>query len=235
MIDIHCHLLYDVDDGAKTLDESVEMLKRAKSQKIDRIILTPHLRHGMFRYDKAKIDSGFATLQPIAKEMGIDIRIGTEYHVDSGIIEAFKSGQCHTLADSAYVLAEYSHNSEFSFIYKMTQELILAGYIPVIAHVERYECLAENINNIEQIREAGALIQTNADAILGLEGRTTKKNCKKLLKNNLVDIVASDSHGIKNRICNLQKCHQYVEKKYSKEYAGALFERNPSKIFEIGT
>ncbi len=230
MIDIHCHLLYDVDDGAKTLDESIEMLKNAKRQNVDGIILTPHLRHGMFRYDKKKIDEHYEELKPIAAEMGIDIRIGTEYHVDHDIVEAFKNGKCHTLADSQHVLSEYSHASEYGFIHKMTQELIFAGYIPVIAHVERYACLTEDLDCIDELRNIGAMIQVNADAILGLDGRGAKKFCKKMLKNEMVDFVASDSHGIQNRVCNLEKCFQYVRKKFSDDYARKIFEENAAII-----
>ena len=96
--------------------------------------------------------------------------------------------------------------------------------------MERYGCLTEDIELVSQLREMGALIQNNADAVLGLEGRRTKKFCKKLLKNKLTDVIASDSHGIKNRVCNMQKCYEYVAKKYTENYADRLFADNPWQI-----
>ena len=128
MIDIHCHLLYGVDDGSKSLEESVEMLKIAKKQGITGIILTPPLRHGMFKHPLEKIERHYKKLMPYAKKLGIEIKLGTEYHVATDMIDAFHGGLCHTLADTQYILTEYSHSSEYSFVYKMTREAIFAGY-----------------------------------------------------------------------------------------------------------
>lgn len=232
MIDIHCHLLYGVDDGANSKEESARMLKKAKEQGVDVIFLTPHLRHGMFPYRKEDVDKNFASLKELASMLGVEIFLGTEYHVNSEIVENFKSGRCHTLGGSRYILTEYSHASEFDYMMKMTREVVSAGYIPIIVHVERYECLTEDINLIYDLSEAGALIQNNADAVLGIEGRRVKKFCKKLLKEGLTDIIASDSHGVENRACNLGKCYEYIVKKYGKDYADNLFINNPAKIYE---
>lgn len=232
MIDIHCHLLYGVDDGSDSRDESVLMLKRAKEQGIDSIILTPHYRHGMFPYRTEEIERNFNILKPIAADMGIALFLGTEYHVNSHVVEYFRSGRCHSLGDGKYVLTEYSHDTEYSYIRKMTQEVILGGYIPVIVHVERYQCLVDDIDGIQELRNLGALIQNNADAVLGLEGRGPKKFCKKLLKAGYTDIIASDSHGINSRVCNMGKCYEYVTKKFGADYADDLFENNPRKIID---
>lgn len=230
MIDMHCHLLYKVDDGAKTIEESVEMLKKASSQGVDTIILTPHYRHGMFAYPHDKIEEHFMKLVPYARELGIRLFAGCEYHVNSDIVKAFDTGKCLTLAGSRYVLTEYEYQSEFSYIHKMTQELILHGYIPVIAHVERYGCIVADPDCVDELREMGAMIQVNADAVLGLDGRLAKKFCKRLLKNELVDIIASDSHGIENRACHMKECFDYISKKYDVDYAVELLEKNPARI-----
>ena len=110
MIDIHCHLLYGVDDGAKTIEESVAMLEAAKEQGISAMILTPHYRHGMFAYPKEEIEEHFRILEPYAQKLGIYLALGTEYHVNSHIVEALDSGRCRTMAGSRYVLCEYSQD-----------------------------------------------------------------------------------------------------------------------------
>mgnify|MGYP000402938293 CR=1 FL=1 len=98
------------------------MLKIAKKQGITGIILTPHLRHGMFKHPLEKIERHYKKLMPYANKLGIELKLGTEYHVATDMIDAFHGGLCHTLADTQYILTEYSHSSEYSFIYKMTRE-----------------------------------------------------------------------------------------------------------------
>ena len=230
MIDIHCHRLFQVDDGSKSLEESVEMLRIAKEQKITAVILTPHYRHGMFGYQKNEVDANFAALQPYAAKLGIDLHLGTEYHVNSRMMEAFSSGRCHTLAGSRYILTEYSGSSEYTFVEQMTQEAIRYGYIPVIAHVERYRCIVEQPECAAQLQRLGAWIQVNADAVLGLEGWGPKRFCKRLLKEGWVDVVASDCHGIRERACHLDKCYALIEKKYGHARAEELFCENPGQI-----
>ena len=232
MIDIHCHLLYGVDDGARTMEESVAMLKEAHDQGIGGIILTPHYRHGMFSYPVEAIADHFMKLKPCAEKLGIVLGLGTEYHVNSRIIEALESGRCRTLAGTGYVLTEYSHDSSFSYLEQMTEELVRHGYIPVIANAERYGCMTGNMEPVKRIRRMGAWIQLNADAVLGLEGMATKRFCRKLLKEELADVIASDCHGITRRACHMEKCRQMLEKKYSVEYADQLLRKNPGKILE---
>lgn len=229
MIDIHCHVLYGVDDGAKTIEESVAMIEDARKQGVLAMILTPHYRHGMFAYPKEKIDEHFQKLQPYANALGMRLALGTEYHVNSHIVEALDSGRCHTLAGTRYVLSEYSHDTEYSYMYQMTQELILHGYVPVFAHAERYQALADR-SAAAELRNLGAWITVNADAVLGLEGMGPKKYCRKLLKEGLIDVIASDSHGIKKRVSHMQQCYELVEKKFTKAYADQLFSENPVKI-----
>lgn len=230
MIDAHCHLLFQVDDGSGTIEESVAMLQEASNQGMEAIILTPHCRHGMFPYSKDTIEAHFAQIKPYADELGIGLYLGTEYHADSRMTEAFSNGKCHTLADGKYILVEYSYHSEFAFARQMTQEAVRFGYIPVIAHVERYGFVMEDPQSLAELKDMGALIQVNADAVLGLEERRTKKLCKMLLKEDLVDLIASDSHGIKERSCNMKRCYEYVAKKYGAATADALFCENPAQI-----
>lgn len=232
MIDIHTHLLFGVDDGPKELEESVQMLQDAANQGISAIVLTPHYRHGMFPYHKEKIIKHYEALLPYAREIGIRIELGCEYHVNSQITEAFASGRVMTLAGSGYVLTEYEYETEYEYIERMTQQLISHGYIPVIAHVERYRCLIKNPELIDQLRHQGAWIQVNADAVLGLEGGAGKRFCKKLLKNGWVNVIASDSHGIQRRVSHMEKCREYLLKKYDERYVEKLFCQNPGKILE---
>jgi protein-tyrosine phosphatase len=152
--------------------------------------------------------------------------------VNSEILDNINSGRCHTLADTDYVLTEYSFTTEFSYIKEYTGRLLSCGYIPIIAHAERYGCFAKKPELTSEIAAMGAMIQVNADSILGIDGNALKKTCKKLLKKRLAHIVASDAHGTKERMSHMHECCQYVSKKYGEDYARELFFENAMRIIQ---
>lgn len=230
MIDIHCHLLHGVDDGPKKIELSIEMLREANEQGITDIVLTPHYRRGMFRFDGDLVKSQAAELEPYATELGIQLHLGTEVHVNGDLLEYIEGHKVFTLADSEYVLTEYAYDTEYSYIFKMSHELLRHGYVPVIAHVERYACLVKNPKRLEELQEIGAWIQCNAAAIIGEEGWGTKQFCKKALKSGWVDIVASDSHDMKKRRCYMEDAYEYITEKYGEKLAYRLMVKNPKKI-----
>lgn len=232
MIDIHNHALCGMDDGAKNLQESAAMLRDAAEQGIEAVILTPHCRRGMFAYDIEKMRVEYEALEELAREIGIAIYPGCEYYADSAMVHAFQTGRCHTLADGDYVLTEYGYQTEYSCIRQYTQQVLANGYIPVIAHVERYTCIQKTPKLCAELSEMGAWIQLNADSVLGIDGRRLKHVCKKLLQAEWADMIASDAHGIKERCSHMRQCFAYVAKKYGERYADRLFYRNPQKVIE---
>ena len=231
MIDIHSHILYGVDDGPKTITESVDMLMDAKKQGITAIIATPHYRHGMFSYPNEMIEEHFERLRQEAEKIGIELYLGTEQHVNSMTVDYIEAGRCHTLADTPYVLAEYKYETDFSYIKESVQDLLRYGYIPVVAHVERYACM-DRLSNVEFLKEIGAMIQVNADAVIGKDGFRAKGYTKKLLKNYLVDFVGSDAHGMENRVSHMGKCREYLYKKYDHRYVDKIMERNARELLQ---
>ncbi len=232
MIDIHNHSLCCVDDGAKNQQESIRMIEDAAGQGIEAVIFTPHYRHGMFPYTKEEIEKQYRALMELEGDIGISLYLGCEYHVNSEIIHAFQIGRCHSLADSDYVLTEYTYQTEYSYIQQYTQQLLSCGYIPVIAHAERYACIQKKPTLCVELSSMGAWIQVNADSVLGMEGRAMKHVCRKLLKNGLADVIASDVHDMKKRPNRMGQCYEYVVQKYGAECADKLFYRNPRKIIE---
>lgn len=232
MVDIHCHALYGVDDGAKTLEESIAMIRQAYSQGIEAIVLTPHYRHGMFEYPVDRIREHFTNLRQETEGMGTELYLGCEYHVNSRLIDTLQKDDCFALAGGDFVLTEYAFDTEFSYIYGQTKNLISYGYIPVVAHIERYGCFLKNPKLCMELSNTGAYIQVNADSILGLDGKTAEKFCRKILKKGWVDIVASDAHGENVRACHLRECKEYVAKKYGEDYAELIFCDNPGKVIQ---
>lgn len=233
LVDVHCHLLFGVDDGAKTLKDSVDMLEVAVGQGITDIILTPHYRHGTFPYNGDTIRKHFLQLQLESTKRGVHLHLGCEYHVNREIIPNLEQRRVLPLAQSEYVLTEYAHESEESYVCEMSMELLSHGYIPVIAHVERYACFRKNIQLCRELRRQGVWIQTNADAVLGKDGFATKRFCKHLLDQNLVDVIASDSHDTTKRRNHLGECYDYVAKRYGAAMADRLMDANPRKIIRV--
>lgn len=229
-IDIHNHTLFGVDDGPKELNTAEEMLREAKEQGAEAVILTPHYRRGMFAYPVKEIQENYTKLKARAEAIGIGLFLGCEYHVNSDIVIYLRSGRCMTMAGSDYVLTEYSYETEYSYIKEQSHNLLSHGYIPIIAHVERYKCFQKKTVLCEEISNMGALIQINAASVLGMAGWSEKKTCKKLLKFGLADIVASDTHDMEKRANYMNLCKTSIEKKYGEEYAEILFLKNPMRI-----
>ena len=230
MVDIHCHILYGVDDGAASTDISKQMLSDAAEQGITDLIVTPHYRQGMFAYDRIAVNAAFDSLYDAAKERGVRIYPGCEYHVDDEMVGNLRSGRCPTLACGDYVLAEFGHAVTFIQIRNSLDTLLLAGYIPVIAHAERCETFAKDVSLLQECKNMGAKIQINADSILGRDGSGVKKTARQILKQNLADIVASDCHNMDSRKNHMEQCRDFVAKEYGWDRAWELFTTNPLMI-----
>lgn len=231
MIDIHNHGLFEVDDGASSKEEAIQMLRDAVEQGITAIVLTPHYRHGMFKYQTELVDAHFAELKKEAEKIGIELFLGCEYHVNSRIIEYLQQGRCHSMADGKYVLTEYSYETEYAYIVEWTRILLRNGYIPIIAHAERYECIFKQPRRIEELIRFGAVVQLNADSVIGKIGFRLKHFCLKVLKDNYESIIiASDTHDMEMRINRLGKCYDYIRRKLGEEIAEIVLAQNPSQV-----
>ncbi len=230
MTDIHCHLLYGVDDGAKSLSVSVSMLETAKEQGIERIIVTPHYRRGMFTYDHEALEESFLNVSGEAERIGIELYAGCEYHVDSDMVDNLLAGRQMTLAGGNFVLCEYREAAIPEYMRMTMEDLLAAGFIPVMAHVERYECVWKDQELLRDFRKMGAMVQLNADSILGIDGHRLKAVCRRILKSGLADIVASDAHDVGRRSFHMKECRKFVAKRCGIETAARLFVRNPMRI-----
>ncbi|MGL5694711.1 MAG: tyrosine-protein phosphatase, partial [Peptostreptococcaceae bacterium] len=156
--------------------------------------------------------------------------IGNELYYSNEIIEELRTLDFYTLNNSKYLLIEFSPMNLPKNLADVVYEIKLKGYIPVLAHVERYNTVIENPNVIYDCIKEGALIQVNASSILGKHGKEIKKTTEILLDNNMVHIVASDAHGSERRRPQLKEAYEYVKSNYSKEVANTLFKHNQSLI-----
>lgn len=230
MIDIHCHVLDGVDDGAQDFPTSQAMIDRMAQEGVTAVIATPHFRHHMFSYPQGKIEEVYQKLKEYAAEKSIELYLGCEYHVDHDIFENLEKNRVHSLADSSYILTEYSYAVDLERILTYTQELIMRGWKPIIAHTERCEMFQRKPLLVKEVIDVGAQIQVNADSVLGIDGRAVKKTSRKLLDLDFVDYIASDAHDMGERASHLGDCFSFVRKKYGKDTAQILFDGNPAMI-----
>ena len=233
LTDIHCHMLPGVDDGPRTGRMAAAMLKKSYKDGVRRIIVTPHYRAGMFEPEKKILIHRFLKMRDYAatiEDAGIELYLGCEYHRETDMVETLKKGMHPTMAGSRYVLVEFSSMDGYYRIRTVLYELISAGFIPIIAHAERYPAFVEHPENITDAIGLGARIQVNADALLGMDGFVIRHFCKKLMKNGQIDFIASDAHDMKARPSRLKECAEYVEKKWGRQTAVRIFEKNPLKI-----
>lgn len=227
-VDIHTHILPGVDDGAKDVSQALSLMKCAASQGTGALILTPHYR-GRYRDNvREKLTKVFDELQQAATVEcpGLELYLGSEIGYELDVSEKIADGSVLTLNGTQYVLLEFQDESFRSRILDGVLEVVNFGYVPIIAHAERYEAFRKFPGLAEELADLGALLQINADSILGKSGCGIKRYCHKLLKTHLVHFVATDAHDQKLRQPELRSCYQRVRKKYGQAYADALFIRN---------
>lgn len=223
MIDIHTHILPNVDDGSPDLGTSIELIKNEINQGVTDIFVTPHYykyRGYLSSYEKNKIV--FEKLVNEVNRLGLDINLylGMEIYYEINMLKLLENHTLNTMNNTKYILIEFSLVKELESIPEAINNLTAKGYVPIIAHPERYPYLTK-LKEYEYIKKMGALIQINAGAINGHYGRKIKKFVLNLIKNNLVDFVASDVHSF--RMNDLLGAYTIIEKHFSKEVAHKLF------------
>lgn len=233
-VDIHSHILFGVDDGAEKLAQSMEMLKIAEKEGITDIIATPHYKADRHCVSKKGIFSRIETLKTEMKKEGLHIRLypGNEIHYFSEIVDLLDAKEICSLAGSEYVLVEFAPCDPFLYIRDGLYKLADAGYRPILAHAERYEALFQDRNTIRSLTERGIQIQVNAGSITGDFGRRTAKTARYLLKENLVNFVATDAHDLGKRAPRLSNCITYIKKKKGEDMVQRLLSYNPAQILQ---
>lgn len=231
--DMHCHVLPGVDDGAKDMEETLNMLRIAYKDGIRQVIATPHYHIGRMKTRADEVRMCVDKLQKAAEVLfpGMHIYLGQEIYYYSDVIKDLKSGKALTMSDSRYVLLEYSTTVSFNEIRDSVYEMVTEGYIPIIAHVERYGSLYDSGDSIRKLIDEGAYIQVNADSIIK-SGTTAKKFIKILLKNRLIHFVGTDAHDTAKRMPCLAAAAKYVSRKTDEEYAGQIFYKNVHLIIQ---
>lgn len=232
--DIHTHLLPGVDDGAQDISQSLRLIRMAWENGTRTILLTPHYRGKYKKNTPAMLKENYDWLCELIKTElpDMNLYLGNEISYETDAPEAMHTGRVLTLNGSQYVLLEFRTNSLRSQIINGVSETIRCGFVPIVAHVERYDISRTDKTLIGELLEMGALLQLNADSVMGTNGFGIKRFCHRLLKAGSVHFIASDAHDRKHRPPLLRECFLRVHKKYGREYAAALFYDNAQAVIE---
>lgn len=236
-IDLHSHIAWDVDDGIKTKEDAIKALEQAIEDGIMGICSTPHVICG--KTDTVAFQNILLRqqeLMEIAKKMGVYIYSGAEMFMNIDFLDSLDNGIFQTLNESRYMLVEFDLSRDIhyiSYIDEYLDELFCRGFIPIIAHVERFFPTGLDLEMVENWLEMGCLLQTNRTSLMGFQGKVIQRNAHHLVKNKMIHLVASDTHRtVGNRIEKLSDAYQVVIKLTDTEYADQLFLRNPLIILD---
>ena len=232
IIDIHSHILPGIDDGAVDWDMSLQMIAQSAKAGVQKIIATPHCYPWKTSVSTQEIRRLCEEAQRrYCEKYGSEMRIfpGQEVFYNVSALQDLKEGKILTLADSKYVLLEFMPNEAFSVLYHAVRELISAGYIPILAHVERYSCLRQ-MDNFNSIKEGGALFQMNVRAVEGGILSSKSRWSKRMLKDEAIDFIATDMHNLETRSPYTQEKLEMIRKVVESKYLQKLLCDNCEKI-----
>lgn len=201
MIDIHSHILPAIDDGSKSIEETLEMLKLTKLDGIKNIVATPHYYRGYYENSYKDIAKLVGEINNIASEKHIDIKIisGQEVFIDNHTLELYREGIIACIEGTNYMLIELPMDSMPKDALDTIYELRIQGIKPIIAHPERYKYIIDKPSTLNAFIDEGCLFQLNSGSIKGIFGKTVKKTSELLIEQGACNFIASDTHSTGRR------------------------------------
>lgn len=235
MIDIHNHIIPNIDDGPKNEEEMIALIRQAASQNIKGIVATPHHLHHRYNNNFCEVEEYINEINnsEVIKEMGITIYPGQEIRVSDQLLVDLDLGRIKGVNYSSYLLLELPSNSVPNYIQRLIYEVQTRGYTPVIVHPERNKLIAQDINILYGLINIGALSQITASSLLGKMGKKLQKISISMIEHNLIHFIASDAHSTDTR--PFEAFSLFQSKKLKNYYSDIreLYKNNESLIQNI--
>lgn len=223
--DIHHHILYGMDDGAPTPKEMHAMLKKAAEDGIGRIVATPHVTPGVKRFNREQYERSLEEARQYCRDRQIDIELyaGAEILYTGQTCAFLEEGRVPTMAGTDHVLVEFSPDVRYDRLYEALDDLLCHGYLPIVAHVERYQCLSSRPARLERIKgEMEVYFQVNCSSIIGKKDGATRRFVEKLLDWDMIDAIATDAHSSTVRCVHMEEAWHKLKKEFGAPYANEL-------------
>jgi protein-tyrosine phosphatase len=232
LIDLHSHLLPGIDDGAKDLEQSLEMARMAVAGGVTVMACTPHIFPGVYDNKGDYICQLIEWLQAhlVAQEIPLHLVSGADVHVAPDLVSKLRNGEALSLNGSRYVLIEPPHHVLPPRTDEIFFNLLSAGYVPILTHPERMSWIDRHYDMLEQLVRSGAWMQLTAGAILGKFGSRPRDWSERMLKEGLVHIVASDAHDPVRRPPNLQNAFRTLCSWVGETEASNLVQGRPEAV-----
>ena len=234
MIDIHAHILPGIDDGAPDMNTALEMAAMAADSGVDCLVATPHCNiPGMYQnYYEERLLDRFREFQQEVEDARIPIQIfaGMEVFATESLPDLMKENRILGLNGTQYLLLEISFGEDPFFCDRILKECLAHGYMPVIAHPERYFFVQKHPEIVFDWYEQGYLLQVNKGSVLGRFGRHAENIAGLILDENIAACIASDAHSSWTRTTHMLEIQEYLQSNYGMQYAQKLLEENPEKI-----
>lgn len=233
-IDIHNHSLPGIDDGADSLEETLDMLRLSEENGVRQIIATPHYHYKRGHAPVEKVREKVALVNEQAKLDEIDVHLysGNEIYYCHDVVELLNQKQVLTLADSRYALIEFSPSAEYEKIRNGLYDVVADGYSPILAHAERVQALVDNVYWLNELIDMGVYIQINITSIKTQGSRSVRKFVKTAIKNDMVHFFATDAHRAVGRNPVMETDRGYLQKKYGEELVNRTMYENPMKVIK---
>lgn len=234
IIDMHCHILPGVDDGARTMEESMKLLEMAYRQGISSAVATPHYYPGHGDGgDAGKQEELRLALAGKVKEAfpGFQIYPGHELYYHEGLADSLSAKKARTLADSPYVLVEFSTSASYGTIFRGVRSLAGVGYVPVVAHVERYRCLREG-KNLQELLGCGCRLQMNFDSLQGNRFSPDTRWCRKQALEGRIFALGTDMHRLDFRPPDIRQALAWLEGYVEPSLRRQMLYENPASVIE---
>ena len=233
MIDIHNHLLYGIDDGSKTIEESIEVLKDLEKSEFTDIILTPHYIYGS-KYNNDR-ENNLERLNILKQELknnniSINLYLGNEIYIDENIANLLKENIISCMSNTKFILVELPLSGEFVGYQEIIKDLIIKGYRVILAHPERYLTFQDDYELLNELRHMGVLFQCNLESLTGKYGPYAERMIIRMLKEGKASFLATDIHHKKHDPNGFEKAKKVALKYVTKEAYRILTEVNPNHI-----
>lgn len=233
MVDIHCHILPGVDDGAENLAEALEMARMAVACGVTDLAATPHF-HGDAE-DPERLGLLYRQFQRLEKalrreKIPLKLHLGAEILCTGRTVDLAWGEQVPTLGDTRYVLCEFYFDTPGYQMDEILTGIAEAGFRPVVAHPERYEAVQKESRWVRRWFHRGYVIQVNKGSVLGAFGVRAQSVAQWMLEMGLIHILASDAHSAERRTTDLSQLHSWLSKRYPRAYVQLLLEENPARL-----
>ncbi len=235
MIDIHTHVLPGIDDGARTIEESIKIVKKAADEGVNTIVATPHVLEMASKSDWQRVSDTFNCVKQtiIREKINIEMILGAELFISPALPQKIKENKELTInSHNRYVLLELPVQEIPPFTEQTIFELLVQGIVPIISHPERYLEIQRDINKLFNLVRKGVLTQVNCGSLIGRYGKKTQKTAKTLLAHNLIHTIGSDVHSVPNGSYPLSQGVNMAAEVTNIERANEMVTSIPKKVID---